>query len=109
MIKGIGASAGIAIGKAIVLPRWEWNLPDKLVDVGDLAYEFEKLYEGIQISKVELETIKQDIAELIGEEESNIFNAHLAILEDPVFMNEVQAIMQRQYKAAEVAVKETID
>ncbi|GIP32891.1 phosphoenolpyruvate--protein phosphotransferase [Paenibacillus sp. J2TS4] len=109
MIKGIGASVGIAIGKAIVLPNWEWNVPDKLVDVADLAYEFEKLYEGIQISKVELETIKEDISELIGEEESNIFNAHLAILEDPVFMNEVQAIMQRQYKAAEVAVKETID
>lgn len=109
MIKGIGASAGVAIGKAIVMPSWEWNLPDRLVDVGDLAYEFEKLYDGIQTSKVELETIKQDISELIGEEESNIFNAHLAILEDPVFMNEVQEIMQRQYKAAEVAVKETMD
>ena len=38
-----------------------------------------------------------------------IFDAHLAILEDPVFMNEIQGIIQRQYKAAEVAVKEAID
>ncbi|GIP39765.1 phosphoenolpyruvate-protein phosphotransferase [Paenibacillus sp. J31TS4] len=109
MIKGIGASNGIAIGKAIVLPSWEWNLPDKFVDVSDLAYEFEKLYEGVETSKSELETIKQDISQLIGEEESHIFNAHLAILEDPIFINEVRDIMQRQFKAAEVAVKETID
>lgn len=109
MVKGFGASSGIAIGKAFVMPSWEWELPDKMVDVADLAIEFEKLYEGIRSSKSEIEGIKQDISDLIGEEESNIFNAHLAILEDPIFMNEIQGLMQRQFKAAEVAVKETID
>jgi phosphoenolpyruvate-protein phosphotransferase (PTS system enzyme I) len=109
MVKGFGGSSGFAIGRAFVLPSWEWELPDKMVDVTDLAIEFEKLYEGIRSSKSEIENIKQDISDLIGEEESNIFNAHLAILEDPIFMNEVQGLMQRQYKAAEVAVKETID
>ena len=29
MIQGIGASAGVAIGKAFVLPSWEWDLPDQ--------------------------------------------------------------------------------
>jgi phosphotransferase system enzyme I (PtsI) len=109
MAKGIGASPGIAIARAFVLPALEWDLSDKMIDVADLAVEFEKLYDGIRSSKVELEHIKQDIFDLIGEEESNIFDAHLAILEDPIFMNEVQGLMQRQYKAAEVAVKETID
>ncbi|WP_438446706.1 phosphoenolpyruvate--protein phosphotransferase [Gorillibacterium sp. sgz5001074] len=109
MVKGFGGSSGIAIGKAFVMPSWEWELTDKMVDVADLAIEFEKLYEGIRSSKSEIEGIKQDISDLIGEEESNIFNAHLAILEDPIFMNEIQGLMQRQFKAAEVAVKETID
>ncbi|MEX2460892.1 MAG: phosphoenolpyruvate--protein phosphotransferase [Paenibacillaceae bacterium] len=109
MAKGTGASSGIAIARAFVLPSLEWDLTDKMVDVADLAIEFEKLYDGIRSSKVELRLIKQDISDLIGVEESNIFDAHLAILEDPIFMNEVQGIMQRQFKAAEVAVKETID
>jgi hypothetical protein len=109
MAKGIGASPGIAIAKAFILPALEWELSDVMIDVADLAVEFEKLYDGIRSSKVELQHIKQDIFDLIGEEESNIFDAHLAILEDPIFMNEVQGLMQRQYKAAEVAVKETID
>jgi phosphotransferase system enzyme I (PtsI) len=109
MIRGIGASDGIAMGKAFMIPTWEWDFPEKMVDVTDLAYEFERLYDGIRSSKDELKLIKQEIHEVVGQEESNIFDAHLAILEDPIFMNEIQGIIERQYKAAEVAVKEVID
>lgn len=109
MIQGIGASNGIAIGKAFVLPNWEWDLPEQKIDVADLAREFDRLYEGIRTSKVEIEQMKDELREVVGTEESYIFDAHLAILEDPVFMNEIQGIIQRQYKAAEVAVKEAID
>lgn len=109
MVEGIGASSGIAMGTAFVIPTWEWELPDELIDVTDLAYEFERLYAGIRVSKSEIEQIKQEFVDVIGEEQTQIFDAHLAILEDPIFMNEVQEIMQRQFKAAEVAVKETIE
>jgi len=109
MIKGIGASSGIAIGKAFVIPAWEWDFPEKMIDVSDLAYEFEKLYAGIRSSKNEIESMKQEVSDLIGQKESSIFDAHIAILDDPVFMNEIQVIMKKQYKAAEVAVKEVID
>ncbi|CAM4254700.1 phosphoenolpyruvate--protein phosphotransferase [Paenibacillus tarimensis] len=109
MMQGIGASSGIAIGKSFVLPNWEWELPDQKIDVSDLAKEFDRLYEGIRTSKDEIEQIKDELAEVVGTEERNIFDAHLAILSDPVFMNEIQGIIKRQYKAAEVAVKEAID
>ncbi|WP_160037008.1 phosphoenolpyruvate--protein phosphotransferase [Paenibacillus sp. An7] len=109
MIQGISGAAGVAIGKAFVLPSWEWDLPDQKMDVVDLAKEFERLYEGIRTSRNEIETIKQEFNEVVGPEESSIFDAHLAILEDPVFMSEIQGIIERQYKAAEVAVKEAID
>lgn len=97
------------MGKAFVIPTWEWDFPDKLIDVTDLAFEFERLYDGIRSSKDEIETIKQEFVSVLGEEQTSIFDAHLAILEDPIFMNEVQGIMQKQYKAAEVAVKEAIE
>ncbi|BFH67816.1 MAG: phosphoenolpyruvate--protein phosphotransferase [Paenibacillus dendritiformis] len=108
-VQGIGASSGIAIGKAFVLPTWEWDVPEEKMDPSDLAREFERLYEGIRSSKDEIEFIKSEIREMVGNEESSIFDAHLAILDDPIFMNEIQGIIQRQYKAAEVAVKEAID
>jgi len=109
MIQGIGAAGGVAIGKAFVLPAWEWDVPDRRMEKVDLAKEFERLYEGIRTSKTEIEVMKNEIKETVGAEESGIFDAHLAILEDPVFMSEIQGIIERQYKAAEVAVKEAID
>ncbi|GKU78458.1 phosphoenolpyruvate--protein phosphotransferase [Paenibacillus sp. L3-i20] len=109
MIQGIGASSGIAIGRAFVLPNWEWEVPEHKIDVSDFAREFERVYEGIRSSKHEIEQIKDELREVVGSEETNIFDAHIAILDDPVFMNEIQGIIQRQYKAAEVAVKEAID
>jgi phosphotransferase system enzyme I (PtsI) len=108
-VKGIGASPGIAIGNAFVLPSWEWEIPDKDIDVTELAGEFERLYQGINQSKNEIEGIKREMTNVVGEETSSIFDAHLAILEDPEFMKEVQGIIERQYKAAEVAVKEVVD
>lgn len=109
MIQGIGAAAGVAIGKAFVLPAWEWDVPDRRMETVDLAKEFERLYEGIRTSKTEIEGLKNEIKETVGAEESGIFDAHLAILEDPIFMSEIRGIIERQYKAAEVAVKEAID
>ncbi|NMO94690.1 phosphoenolpyruvate--protein phosphotransferase [Paenibacillus lemnae] len=109
MIQGIGAAAGVALGKAFVLPHWELDLPESEKDAVDLAKEFERLYEGIRTSKNEIEYIKNEFREMVGDEESHIFDAHLAILEDPVFMSEIRGLIERQYKAAEVAVKEAID
>ncbi|GIP14433.1 phosphoenolpyruvate-protein phosphotransferase [Paenibacillus montaniterrae] len=109
MIQGIGASSGIAIGKAFVLPNWELEIPEQRIDVADFAKEFERVYEGIRTSKDEINQIKDELKDTVGEQEKQIFDAHLAILDDPVFMNEIQGIIQRQYKAAEVAVKEAVD
>ncbi|WP_150268636.1 phosphoenolpyruvate--protein phosphotransferase [Paenibacillus tepidiphilus] len=109
MIQGIGAAAGVAIGKAFVLPNWEWSMPETQINPVDLAKEFERLYEGVRTSKDEIEFIKREFREVVGPEESSIFDAHLAILDDPVFMSEIRGIIERQYKAAEVAVKEAID
>ncbi|WP_322924685.1 phosphoenolpyruvate--protein phosphotransferase [Paenibacillus campi] len=109
MIQGVAAAAGVAIGKAFVLPTWEWDVPDQKLDAVDLTREFERLYEGIRTSKHEIESMKTEFSEIAGPEESSIFDAHIAILEDPEFMNEIRGIIERQYKAAEVAVQEATD
>ncbi|GGA21568.1 phosphoenolpyruvate--protein phosphotransferase [Paenibacillus physcomitrellae] len=109
MIQGIGAAAGVAIGRAFVLPAWEMDIQDRQLETIDLGREFDRLQEGIVTSKHEIEEIRNEIQQMVGKEESTIFDAHLAILEDPVFMSEIRGIIERQYKAAEVAVKEAID
>ncbi|WP_438433489.1 phosphoenolpyruvate--protein phosphotransferase [Gorillibacterium sp. sgz500922] len=105
----IGVSPGIAIGRAYVLPSSEWDIPERDLEEADLTEEIDKLLSGVRQSKTELESIRSDIRELIGEEEAGIFNAHLAILEDPIFLNEVREIMRLRASRAEHAVQEATD
>ena len=39
--------------------------------------------------------MKDEFAKLLAQRKVHIFDAHLAILDDPVFMNEIQGIMER--------------
>lgn len=38
MVKGSGGAVGIAIGKAFVLPDWEWELTEQPIDVNDMPH-----------------------------------------------------------------------
>src|SRR5690606_24493599 len=105
----IGAAPGIAIGSAFNMPQWEYELPDRIIDAAQLGQELQRLYDGVSISKSELEELKQDISPYLGEDELRIFDAHIAILEDPQFLKEIQNVIRQQYKVAEVAVKEVMD
>lgn len=107
--KEIGVSPGIAIGRAYVQPSSEWDIPERELEEADLSEEIDKLISGIRNSKIELESIRSDIRELIGEEEAGIFNAHLALLEDPIFLNEVREIMKLRAIGADQAVQEATD
>ncbi len=109
MIQGVGASTGVGIGNAIVLPVWEWNLSEHRFEVTDAAQEYIRVEESIRCSKAELIHIQQESKDIIGNHQSSIFDAHLAILEDPNFINEIQFLIERQHQAAEIAVKEVID
>jgi phosphotransferase system enzyme I (PtsI) len=106
---GIVASKGIVIGEAFLLPSWEWNFRDLTFGVSDIAEELLRVRESFLISKEELIQIKDDSKRLIGEKSSAIFDAHLAILEDPIFINEIESMIEQHHVAAEVAVKEVIE
>jgi len=108
-VHAIGAAPGIAFGSAYSLPQWEYELPDRIIDAAQLGHEIQRLYEGVSISKAELEELKQGISAYLGEDELRIFDAHIAILEDPQFLKEIQNVIRQQYKVAEVAVKEVMD
>jgi phosphotransferase system enzyme I (PtsI) len=108
-VHAIGAAPGIAFGSAYSLPQWEYELPDRIIDAAQLGQEMQRLYEGVSISKAELEELKQEISAYLGEDELRIFDAHIAILEDPQFLKEIQNVIRQQYKVAEVAVKEVMD
>ncbi|MGP6138897.1 phosphoenolpyruvate--protein phosphotransferase [Jeotgalibaca sp. A127] len=78
---GIAASDGIAIGKAYLLT--EPNLSFDRVSITDPEGEIKRLLDSFERSKNEIQGIREHVAMAVGEEEAQVFDAHLMVLADP--------------------------
>ena len=81
MLKGIGASPGIVLGKALVIENTELVIERKTIT--DTEAEVSKLRDAVAVSKEELTKVKEKALVELGEHEAQIFEAHLLVLEDP--------------------------
>ncbi|MDO3662070.1 phosphoenolpyruvate--protein phosphotransferase [Bacillus sp. C28GYM-DRY-1] len=104
-LKGIGASAGIAIAKAYRLEEPDLTVEKK--NISDSEAEVSRFDEAIARSKEELEKIKEHALKELGQDKADIFSAHLLVLSDPELLNPVKEKISTDSVNAEFALKET--
>lgn len=106
-LKGIGASPGIALGNALVIEHKELEV--KKQNIKDVDEEVRKLQNAVELSKSELEKVKEKAAKELGEAEAEIFGAHLMVLEDPEFIGAAEEKIKTDSVNADFAVQEIRD
>ncbi|MBK4211336.1 phosphoenolpyruvate--protein phosphotransferase [Bacillus safensis] len=104
-LKGIGASAGVAIAKAYRLEEPDLTVHQK--DINDPETEVKRFEEAIHVSKQELEAIKEHALKELGQDKADIFSAHLLVLSDPELLSPVKDKIKSDKVNAEFALKET--
>lgn len=104
-LKGIGASAGIAIAKSYRLEEPELKVEKR--EVADKEAEKNRLEEALRKSKAELEKIKEHAYRELGSDKADIFAAHLLVLSDPELINPIKEKIDQEATNAEFALKET--
>ena len=104
MIKGIGASNGIAIAKAykLVMP----DLTVTKVTVEDAEAEIKKFDEAMVQTAKELEAIKEAAAKNLSAEEAAVFDAHALVLQDPELKTQVEDKIKNEKINADAALDE---
>lgn len=102
--KGTGASPGIALGKALVVEHKELVIEKRTIT--DVDAEIVKLRDAVQVSKVELEKVKEKAAKELGEAEAEIFGAHLLVLEDPELTGAAESKIADEKVNADYALNE---
>lgn len=107
MVKGIGASPGIVIGKVLLKRQEDIKIVKRNVDYCET--EIKKLIEAVDLSRGQLNELCKYTHESIGEEEARIFEAHKMILDDPEFFSQVQDIIKSENVNSEYAVKKVAD
>jgi phosphoenolpyruvate-protein phosphotransferase (PTS system enzyme I) len=105
MINGIAASNGIAIAKAyhLAVP----DLSFEKTTVANAEEEISRLDAALDISKQELEKIRENARVSLGDEHAEIFSAHLLVLADPELVNPIKDNIRNNNLNAEAALDET--
>ncbi|SHM94560.1 phosphoenolpyruvate--protein phosphotransferase [Gracilibacillus kekensis] len=104
-LTGIAASNGIAIAKAYKLAIPDLSFEKKNVE--DTNSEVDRLTKALDISKSELEKIKEHARTSLGDEHAEIFSAHLLVLSDPELINPIEDKIKTDSVNAEFALDET--
>ncbi|WP_078147242.1 MULTISPECIES: phosphoenolpyruvate--protein phosphotransferase [Exiguobacterium] len=103
-IKGIGASAGIAVAKAFVMETPSFDIPSHKIE--DVAAEKARFQDAIAQSKTELEAIREHTLRELGPDKAEIFSAHLLIVEDPEIVSQVNDKIESENMNAAKALDE---
>ncbi|SPE07535.1 Phosphoenolpyruvate-protein phosphotransferase [Lactiplantibacillus plantarum] len=107
VLKGIAASDGVAIAKAYMLV--DPDLSFEKTTVSDTDAEVARLHDAFDASKAELKVIKDKAVENLGEEEAEVFEAHITILSDPEMLGQIEGKIKDDKVNAEEALKKVTD
>ena len=88
MLKGIGASRGYGIGKAVVIK--DCNLDYKQVKYAGAEEEKKKLHTAVDTFVKETKTLAENLKQSAGEKEAEILEGHLVMLQDPFMLAQME-------------------
>src|SRR3954454_18998731 len=111
VLKGLGVSAGIAIGEAHVVEIGAVQIPDYDIAESDIDAEIERFAEALRKSDRQLKKLKAKSAELHGaaaEELGFLLEAHMQMLSGSRIVRGVENRIRRERINAEAAVQAAI-
>ncbi len=111
MMKGIPASNGIGIGKALVYQEEDRSkeYSGKKIGETELENEMTRYTEAVQIAGEKLEEAKVRASKILEEKDLQLFEAYMKVLGDPILNDMVRTNIKKQYMCAEASVSEAVD
>lgn len=101
-LNGIGASPGIAMGKALVVVDNKPIIEKKIVD--NVDYEIDRLDRAVEISKCEMEELKNKASKELPYDEAELVRNHLSILDNSDLIVSTKERIHKEKVNAEYAL-----
>lgn len=107
MYKGIGASAGIGIGKIVKIMEEELNYAKQSIE--DTEAEKKRLSDAIEVFIEKTQKMVESMKVTAGEQEAEILEGHIMMIQDPAISEQIEAKIDGEKINAEAAVEEACD
>jgi phosphotransferase system enzyme I (PtsI) len=88
-LKGIAAASGISIAPAYKVGKEEFLVPKQAIREAEIPVQIQLFEEALIKTRKEIIELQKKISTEMGQEEAQIFDAHLLVLEDRMLIEEV--------------------
>jgi phosphotransferase system enzyme I (PtsI) len=95
-LKGIAAAGGISIGPAYVLGKEEFVVAREAISWAEIPTQIQLFEEALIQTRREIIELQKRISSDMGQEEAQIFDAHLLVLEDRMLIEEVISHLKKE-------------
>jgi len=110
VVKGIGVSPGVVIGKAYLFDRRDSQISFyKLGKASLVTKEVKRFRDALRASEAQLRDVKSRLSEVAGLEPLHIMDVHIMLLKDRSFVRNVVRLIKEMSVNAEWAVSMTVD
>ena len=103
MLRGIPVSQGVSQGRVVVLNRSRIVPAKAGFETDDQAGEEARFQTALAETRKQLTAVQERLRDEFGAKESQIFDAHLLVLEDPALMEEVGRQIRDEHHTPEYA------
>ena len=95
-LKGIAAAPGISIAKAYKVGKEEFDIPKEPIRPDEIPLQIQLFEEALIATRKEIIELQKRISKDMGQEEAQIFDAHLLVLEDRMLIEEVISRLKKE-------------
>lgn len=109
LFAGIGVSNGTAYGKVFVVAHTNAQIPEYNVSDSQIDGEIKRFEQALMKTRTDIVSLKEELAQKVGEKESSIFDAHLLVLEDVAIISETYSNLQDTKRNIEICYIEVVN
>ncbi|MEI6631133.1 MAG: phosphoenolpyruvate--protein phosphotransferase [bacterium] len=95
-LKGIAAASGVSIGKAFKVGKEEFVIPKEQIRPDEIPLQIQLFEEALIQTRKDIIELQRRIATDMGQDQAQIFDAHLLVLEDRIIIEEVITRLKKE-------------
>ena len=103
---GVGVSPGIAIGPAFIVAPEDDTVVLREITAADVPHELQRFEEALVTTRQQIHDLQHRMAENLGPESAQFFEAHLLMLEDRAILDEITRTLKNKLQNIEFVVQQ---
>jgi phosphotransferase system enzyme I (PtsI) len=106
--RGIGVSAGYAIGEALVFDREEYRISRRTIAGSEVDVEIDRFRKAVQAAVAEIRSQLAAMSKKVRDVAGSILEAQVAMLQDPHLAEEIAGEIRKYFHTADYATSRTL-